>query len=352
MTWAVVTMPDRPDGDGEIDLLINDWLTRYALSQARKAAAESGREAYGIGLEIRSASLSARRVRLKLDAQAAGRLEDGDVRGFCLNLPDMWARLNGHALSALGVQGTNGLRMSLEHSGAGLGFLLQDGRGRELVLIRPGAATLGLRYALRAQETAAGLFAHREMGAMLPSLYEDGWLLARTAESLTMYVGHDASAAGYADVAGHPAKDQIEFVCARGWIAPAQEGLFLPDAPITASELLEALYRLGEGEGDREIWAQAMGIASLCSAAPEARPTRAQTAACGLRFLEAMGCSLPQMRTGTPPAGEDRLEVISAWRAGLLDVRPNGGLEPEASCNRADAAIWLCGLSRAYVRGN
>ena len=352
MTWAVVTMPDRPDGDGEIDLLINDWLTRYALSQARKAAAESGREAYGIGLEIRSASLSARRVRLKLDAQAAGRLEDGDVRGFCLNLPDMWARLNGHALSALGVQGTNGLRMSLEHSGAGLGFLLQDGRGRELVLIRPGAATLGLHYALRAQETAAGLFAHREMGAMLPSLYEDGWLLARTAESLTMYVGHDASAAGYADVAGHPAKDQIEFVCARGWIAPAQEGLFLPDAPITASELLEALYRLGEGEGDREIWAQAMGIASLCSAAPEARPTRAQTAACGLRFLEAMGCSLPQMRTGTPPAGEDRLEVISAWRAGLLDVRPNGGLEPEASCNRADAAIWLCGLSRAYVRGN
>ena len=169
----------------------------------------------------------------------------------------------------------------------------------------------------------------------------------------------------FSDTAGHWAQAAIAFAASHELFKGAADGSFRPEQPMTRGMLVTVLSRMDGGStaagaafadvpaaswyGGAVAWAAENGIVTGdgASFSPDATLTREQLCTILARYLKHAGLTLaeskslgdyPDMSSVSPWARES---VELAVKAGLLDGKSGGLLDPQGQASRAEIAAIL-----------
>ena len=175
------------------------------------------------------------------------------------------------------------------------------------------------------------------------------------------------SAMSFDDIAGHWAKDEIEFVCARGLFAGTSETTFSPNQKMDRSMLVTTLYRLdgqptvsgemafpdvaeGKWYHDAVLWAAQHGIVKGTDAGlfePTRSITREEMVVILYNYAEYKGYDVKQRADLKQFADQKQ---IGSWAAAsmqwavaeeLLHGRTETEIAPKGETTRAEVAAIL-----------
>lgn len=175
----------------------------------------------------------------------------------------------------------------------------------------------------------------------------------------------------FTDTVNHWAKDDIEFVAARGLLSGTGATTFSPDTAMTRGMFVTALWRLagipqaGEGVAFTDVpstayysnavkWAAKNGIVSRTSATtfvPDKAITRQEMAVIMQNYTKALGYTIPQTRAAVIFAdssgiGSWAAEAVKAMQmAGIINGKDSNKFDPTGTATRAEVSAVL----RRYV---
>ena len=252
----------------------------------------------------------------------------------------------------------------------------KDGTGNTVtvpVSFPAGSASITLTYLRTAAETEGSLFMVYVDGKgavtwLDKSSYDNGRLLAEVPHFSTYGVAYKAPAPVFTDISGHWAKQDIEFVAARGLLSGTDDGLFSPDGTMTRGMFVTALGRLAGINPDSyqtrsftDVKADAYYAAYVEWAAqknivkgtgdklfsPDAPVTREQMAVMMTNYAGQMGYSIPTPLASVTFADSDKIsawaakEVAAMQRAGIVKGKDGNRFDPQASATRAEVSAVL-----------
>ena len=252
----------------------------------------------------------------------------------------------------------------------------KDGKGNTVtvpVSFPAGSAAITLTYAPAAAEVTGSLFLVYVDGKgavtwLDKSNYDNGRVLADAPHFSTYGVAYKAPAQVFTDIAGHWAKQDIEFVAARGLLSGTGNSLFSPDGTMTRGMFVTALGRLaGVNPADYQTrsftdvkadayyaayveWAAQKGIVSGTGEglfSPDAPVTREQMAVMMTNYAGQMGYAIPTPLAEAAFVDSDKVsewaakEVTAMQRAGIVKGRDGNRFDPQASATRAEVSVVL-----------
>ena len=252
----------------------------------------------------------------------------------------------------------------------------KDGNGNMItvpVSFPAGSAAITLNYAPVAAEVTGSLFmvyvdGKRAVTWLDKSSYDNGKVLADVPHFSTYGVACKAPAPVFTDIAGHWAKQDIEFAAARGLLSGTGNNLFSPDGTMTRGMFVTALGRLAGVNPDSyqsrsftDVKADAYYAAYVEWAAqknivkgtgdklfsPDAPVTREQMAVMMVNYAGQMGYSIPTPLAAVTFADNNKIsawaakEVAAMQRAGIVKGKDGNRFDPQASATRAEISVVL-----------
>ena len=248
------------------------------------------------------------------------------------------------------------------------------GGGRQVTQFGNGSVSVAIPYALAAGESAGGVYAvyvdaNGDVQWLGSSVYDGNTRVLRfsTNHFSTYGVGYKAPA-GFTDIAGHWAKDDIQFVVNRGLLSGASATTFSPNTAMTRGMFVTALGRLAGADvsGYKQSsftdvkadayymgyveWAAKNGILQGTTAttfAPDNAVTREQMAVIMANYAKAIGFSLPKAHAQNTFADAANISpwaadsVKSMQMAGVLAGKNANRFDPQGTATRAEAAATL-----------
>ena len=236
-----------------------------------------------------------------------------------------------------------------------------------------GSAAITLAYTPAAGEVTGSLFMVYVDGKgavtwLDKSSYDDGWMLAEVPHFSTYGVAYKTPVPVFTDIAGHWAKQDIEFVAARGLLSGTGNGLFSPDGTMTRGMFVTALGRLAGVNPDSyktrnftDVKADACYAAYVEWAAqknivkgtgdklfsPDAPVTREQMAVMMVNYAGQMGYSIPTPLASVTFADSNQIsawaakEVAAMQRAGIVRGKDGNRFDPQGNATRAEGSAVL-----------
>lgn len=252
----------------------------------------------------------------------------------------------------------------------------KDGQGNMVTVnvdFPVSSAFITLSYTPGFNETSGSLFMVYvdENGAVTwlnQSSYNGGRMLADIAHLSIYGVACKAPAPVFADTTEHWAKDEIEFVAARGLLDGTGNNSFSPDAAMTRGMIVTALGRLAgiapEDYPTRSFidvkadvsyaayaeWAAQKNILTGTGEnlfSPDEPVTREQVAVILMNYASQMGIPIPAPLAETTFTDSDSIsswaamQVTAMQRAGVVKGRAAGRFEPQAAATRAEVSVTL-----------
>ncbi|EEG52778.1 S-layer homology domain-containing protein [Enterocloster asparagiformis] len=236
-----------------------------------------------------------------------------------------------------------------------------------------GSAAITLNYTPAAAEVTGSLFMVYVDGKgavtwLDKSSYDNGKMLAEVPHFSTYGVAYKTPAPVFTDITGHWAKEDIEFVAARGLLSGTGNNQFSPDGTMTRGMFVTALGRLAGVNPDSyktrsftDVKADAYYAAYVEWAAqknivkgtgdklfsPDAPVTREQMAVMMVNYAGQMGYSIPTPLAAVTFADSDQIsawaakEVAAMQRAGIVKGKDGNRFDPQASATRAEVSAVL-----------
>ena len=252
----------------------------------------------------------------------------------------------------------------------------KDGNGNLVTVpvnFPAGSAAITLSYAPAAAEVTGSLFMVYVDGKgavtwLDKSSYDNGRVLAEVPHFSTYGVAYKAPAPVFTDISGHWAKQDIEFVAARGLLSGTGNNQFSPDGTMTRGMFATALGRLAGVNPDsyqtRSFtdvkadayyaayveWAAQKNIAGGTGEklfSPDAPVTREQMAVMMVNYAGQMGYSIPTPLAAVTFADSDKIsawaakEVAAMQRAGIVRGKDGNRFDPQANATRAEVSVVL-----------
>ena len=236
-----------------------------------------------------------------------------------------------------------------------------------------GSAAITLNYTPAAAEVTGSLFMVYVDGKgavtwLDKSSYDAGKVLAEVPHFSTYGVAYKTPVPVFTDIAGHWAKEDIEFVAARGLLSGTGNNQFSPDGAMTRGMFVTALGRLAGVNPDSyktrsftDVKADAYYAAYVEWAAqkniaggtgdklfgPDAPVTREQMAVMMANYAGQMGYSIPTPLAAVTFADNDTIspwaakEVAAMQRAGIVKGRDGNRFAPQENATRAEVSAVL-----------
>ena len=236
-----------------------------------------------------------------------------------------------------------------------------------------GSVAITLAYTPAAGEVTGSLFMVYVdgKGAMTwldKSSYDAGKVMAGVPHFSTYGVAYKTPVPVFTDIAGHWAKEDIEFVAARGLLSGTGNNQFSPDGTMTRGMFVTALGRLAGVNPDSyktrsftDVKADAYYAAYVEWAAqknivkgtgdklfsPDAPVTREQMAVMMTNYAGQMGYSIPTPLAAVTFADSNQIsawaakEVAAMQRAGIVKGKDGNRFDPQASATRAEVSAVL-----------
>lgn len=247
--------------------------------------------------------------------------------------------------------------------------------GKPVTSFGGGSVSVAIPYTLLANEKAGNVQAvyvdnSGKVTWITNSSYDTNAkaLLFSTGHFSVFGVGYKQDVPAFTDIANHWAKNDIEFVAARGLLSGTGNNQFSPDTGMTRGMFVTALYRLagnpqaaGEGGAFTDVpanayyadavkWAAEKGIVSGTTAttfAPDSAVTRQEMAVIMANYAKAMGYTVPKTREAVTFADNGSIgswakDAVKAMQmAGILNGKDGNRFDPQGTATRAEVAAVL-----------
>ena len=200
------------------------------------------------------------------------------------------------------------------------------------------------------------------------SSYNNGKVLAAIPHFSTYGVAYKTPVPVFTDITSHWAKEDIEFVAARGLLSGTGKKMFSPDIAMTRGMFVTALGRLAGVNPDSyktrsftDVKADAYYAAYVEWAvkknivkgtgeglfSPDEPVTREQMAVMMTNYARQMGYSIPAPLTAATFADNDKIstwaakEVAAMQRAGIIKGKDGNCFDPQGNATRAEISAVL-----------
>lgn len=396
--------PDKPDtatnaetkvtptvnADGSATVTVAEKSVTDAIKAAQDAAKKAGTEKNGISITIDAITTKgANDITAILTEQSVGALIKagvtevrikGDVATITLDLAALkaaWAVAGGAITVSAKPMAANTLSAAAQNAiGDRPVFkvaLTSDGKA--VIDFGNGSVSVAIPYTLGANEKAGNVQAvyvddNSKVTWLTNSSYDTNTkaLLFSIGHFSVFGVGYRTDAPAFTDIANHWAKDDIEFVVARGLLSGTGNNQFSPNSPMTRVMFVTALGRLAgvdtnsyktdkftDVKADAYYapyanWAAEKGIVSGTTAttfAPDSAVTRQEMAVIMANYAKALGYTVPKTREAVTFADNAN---IASWTkdaakamqmAGLINGKDGNRFDPTGTATRAEVAAVL-----------
>ena len=390
-TLGKLILTTAPNQNGVLNTTITKEMVQQALDKAQEEAKKQGRTSYGYSLEILfSTDKTISDINITFDSNALALLASAGVKETTVTTNSFRFSFDLAAIKQLNSQSDNSAVTVTASPFSKLSDAAKrligtrsvwditvsfnkGGKTHNITNLGSGFITMGIKYSPRSGEKTGNLAVVYVPGngkpqIIIQSSYDSGWMIWQRS-SLSVYgVGYIADAPVFADVAGHWAKDNIDFVASRGLLNGTSATEFSPNQTITRGMFITALGRLsGEDVSAYKTssfsdvaadsyylayieWAVANNIVSGVGGgrfAPDSPITREQMAVMMQNYATATGYKIPVVREQITFADAGSISsyakdaVIAMQQSGIIIGRGNNQFAPQANATRAEAATIL-----------
>lgn len=392
-TESEIKVDGTVDANGSLTVTLPENTVDEAIKKAEDEARRNGNLNNGVTivLNVQGGGSSAGSVTVNLPKTTQETIIGKKIVNtvIVVNNPDIKIGMDLSAVTSINAQAKADVNITATKlNGAGLteaakaaigsrpvfDFKVNYGGGKQVTNFDGGSVSVAIPYTLGAGEKAGGVYAVYVDGSgnvqWLPgSVYDAGNKVLRfsTSHFSTYGVGYKAPA-DVTDIAGHWAKDDIQFVVNRGLLSGTTATTFSPNTAMTRGMLVTALGRLAGADvsGYKKSsftdvkadayymgyveWAANNGIMKGITAAtfgPDNAVTREQMAVTMADYAKATGFSLPKAHAQNTFA--DAAD-ISSWAAdsvkamqmaGVLAGKNANRFDPQGTAARAEAAAAI-----------
>ncbi|WP_066460120.1 S-layer homology domain-containing protein [Anaerotruncus rubiinfantis] len=394
-TTAETEIKANSDGKGGAEVTVSKSAAESAIEKAQEEAKRNNTQANGIAVQINVAanSQSVNSLTVNLPKVTQKQIIDNKVQTFSLALerPDITLSLSLAAVQEINRQAnadvqltatrlTDTSKLSGEAKavvGARPLFRLTatyKGGAKTITDFGSGSVTVEIPYQLQPGESAGGLYLVYIDGQgkpqfLMSSSYDPkAEVLRGSTTHFSLYaVGYKAPTV-FSDIQDHWAKEDIEFVVARGILAGTGNGCFSPDGAMTRGMFVTALGRLASVDpanyksgtftdvkatayyAPYVEWAEKNGVVKGIGGglfAPDQSITREQMAVIMANYAKVIGFPLPKVHAENTFADNAK---IGAWAkdavkkvqmAGVISGKNNNSFDPKGAATRAEVSAVL-----------
>lgn len=388
------------DQNGNAAVSITDKAVADAIKQAQDAAKKNGTEKNGISVVINvTTNKDASTISATLPKSVQEQLTTAGVKEFKIVSKNVEISLNQNAIKQVKATANadvtitatkaDGSKLSAEAQTALGGRPVYDFKATYVTTVNGiqqvntisnfgnGSVSIAIPYTLGANEKAGNLYAiyidsKGKVTYITHSSYDvkTGRMIFSTNHFSYYGIGYkaDTKETNFADIAGHWAKNDIEFVAARGLLAGTAANTFSPNLSMTRGMFVTALGRLAGADVSGYTsssftdvaadtyymgyveWANSKGIVKGTSAttfAPDQAVTREEMAVMMANYAKAMGYAMP--KTNAEITFSDNAS-ISTWAkdsaksmqmAGIIMGKDNNRFDPKGTATRAEVSAVL-----------
>ncbi len=392
-TESEIKVDGTVDANGSLTVTLPENTVDEAIKKAEDEARRNGNLNNGVTivLNVQGGGSSAGSVTVNLPKTTQETIIGKKIVNtvIVVNNPDIKIGMDLSAVTSINAQAKADVNITATKlNGAGLtkaakaaigsrpvfDFKVNYGGGKQVTNFDGGSVSVAIPYTLGAGEKAGGVYAVYVDGSgnvqwLTGSVYDAGNKVLRfsTSHFSTYGVGYKAPA-DVTDIAGHWAKDDIQFVVNRGLLSGTTATTFSPNTAMTRGMLVTALGRLAGADvsGYKQSsftdvkadayymgyveWAANNGIMKGITAAtfgPDNAVTREQMAVIMANYAKATGFSLPKAHAQNTFA--DAAD-ISSWAADSVKTMQMAGViagknanrfDPQGTAARAEAAAAI-----------
>lgn len=397
-TTAQTDVAAKTDGKGGTIATVPGSAVDSAVAKAQAAAKKNGTEGNGVAVQVHvtSSNTNTNTVTVNLPKATQEKLISHQVSNFTLvvDQPDISISLNLESVKEIHQQANADVQLSVTRM-TDTGSLSAEARaaignrpvfqfsasyrGGKITNFGDGNVSIDFPYTLQAGELAGSLYAvyvddNGKVTYLTNSSYDFKEKVLRFAtDHFSVYgIGYKTPSVTFDDIQNHWAKEDIEFVAARGILNGTGSNQFSPDAPMTRAMFVVALGRMagidpsGYASGTFSDvpgtayyapyveWAASKDIVVGTGGgkfSPDGLVTRQQMAAIMSRYAKAMGYQVPATRTAVTFADNS---AIGSWaadavrqmqRAGVLMGKGGNRFDPTGTATRAQASATI----RRYI---
>ncbi|MEG1968327.1 MAG: S-layer homology domain-containing protein [Clostridia bacterium] len=394
-TTGEINAPATVDKNGNASVTVTDKTVADAIKKAQDEAKKNGTEKNGVSVELKvdTGKKTPDSISAKLPKSVQDSLVENKVSEF--KITSETANLTFDSKTLQEIQKQAGGDVTINASKADVSKLSKEARdeignrpvfnlsitgkdGKTISDFGGGSATVSIPYTLQPNENPNNLQAYfidaqgklHEVACTYDPVTK---CMVFVTNHFSIYgIGYKENAPKFNDIEKHWAKNDIEFVTARGLLSGTDKATFSPNTAMTRGMFVTALGRLAGADvsGYQKSsfadikstdyfmsyveWASKNGIVKGTSAttfAPNAAISRQEMAVIMTNYAKAMNYTLPKTRTAVIFADNANIAswaaeaVKSMQMAGVIMGKDGNRFDPTATATRAEASAVL----RRYV---
>ena len=393
-TQGEIKVPGTVDGKGNVTVSLTDKTVTDAFDKALAEAKKNGTEQNGITVVLRvdTGSKTGSHVTVNLpkavqDAIIAKKIVNTIV---VVDNPDIRVGMDLATVQEINKQAKSDVNITATRTDSGkltteakkaigsrpvFDLKVNYGNGKAVSSFGSGSVSVTIPYTLGANEKAGNVQAvyvdsKGKVHWLINSVYDSAEKVLRfsTDHFSTYGIGYKQANTAFTDIAGHWAKEDIEFVASRGLFSGTSETKFSPNTAMTRGMFVTALGRLANADvsgyakstfSDVKDDAYYMGYIEWASKnnivngvgngkfAPDQSITREQMAVIMSNYAKTIGCTLPKVHVENIFADNGKIStyakeaVKQMQMAGVISGKNGNLYDPQGTATRAEVSAVL-----------
>jgi len=393
-TTTVTTLVSPNIKNGTANVIVEKSIVADAIKKAQEEAKKNANETNGIKVEVKvdSKNTQVQNISSNLPKESLEELIKGQVKELSISSEVGTINLDLETLKSIQKQVGADVEISIKKVDNNsltdeakkivgnrpvFDFTITGTNGQKVTEFGEGKISISIPYVLGKNEKPENIVAYYidndgNIQEMPNSVYDEKTqTLSFVTNHFSKYaVGYkeDKVVLNFTDIVNHWAKEDIEFVTARGLFSGTSQDKFSPDMSMTRGMFVTVLGRLAEVDqnsykdssfADVKLdayymsyieWARKNNIVSGISEtnfAPEQAITREQMAVIMVNYARSTGFELPQLQTENSFADNEEIssyakEAVKGMQmAGILSGKSNNNFDPKGTATRAEVSAVL-----------
>ena len=393
-TQGEIKVPGIADGKDNINVNITVKIVMDAFDKALADARKNGNEQNGITVLLRvdTGGKTASNVTVNLSKAVQDTIIAKKIAGIVILVdnPDIKICMDLAAITEFNRQAKSDVKIIIARAGSGqltgnakkaignrpvFDLKVNYGSGKAVSSFGAGRVSVTIPYTLGTNENAGNVQAvyvdaKGKVHWLLNSVYDSVEKVLRfsTDHFSTYGIGYKQTNTAFKDIAGHWAKEDIEFVVSRGLFSGTSNTTFSPNTAMTRGMFVTALGRLANVDvsgyakssfTDVKNDAYYMGYIEWASKnnivnevgngkfAPDQSITREQVATIMQNYVKVIGFTLPKVHTENIFADNVKIStyakgaVKQMQMAGVISGKNGNLFDPQGTATRAEVSAVL-----------
>ena len=393
-TQGEIKVPGTVDGKGNVTVSLTDKTVTDAFNKALAEAKKNGTEQNGITVVIRvdtgnktGANVTVNLPKAVQDTIIAKKIVNTIV---VVDNPDIRVGMDLATVQEINKQAKSDVNITATRTNSGkltgeakkaigsrpvFDLKVNYGNGKAISSFGAGSVSVTIPYTLGANEKAGNVQAvyvdsKGKVHWLINSVYDSAEKVLRfsTDHFSTYGIGYKQANTAFTDIAGHWAKEDIEFVASRGLFSGTSETKFSPNTAMTRGMFVTALGRLANADvsgyakssfSDVQNDAYYMGYIEWASKnnivngigdykfAPDQSITREQMAVIMSNYAKTIGFTLPKVHVENTFADSVKISayakdaVKQMQMAGVISGKNGNLYDPQGTATRAEVSAVL-----------